>query len=93
MSNLYTSLHVSPRKKRCPPERDDDMTIDDSQEAQNHVSNPSHDHRSLTYVVYLELQVNALPGPVQSHAPPNCHLTCRGFAPFIGDFSMLSLIH
>ncbi|KAJ7931883.1 hypothetical protein B0H13DRAFT_2308269 [Mycena leptocephala] len=26
MSDLYTSFHVSPRKKRCPPERDDDTT-------------------------------------------------------------------
>ncbi|KAJ7830477.1 hypothetical protein B0H13DRAFT_2240628 [Mycena leptocephala] len=26
MSDLYTSFHVSPRKKRCPQERDDDTT-------------------------------------------------------------------
>ncbi|KAJ7794452.1 hypothetical protein B0H14DRAFT_3093763 [Mycena olivaceomarginata] len=26
MADLYTSLQVSPRKKRCPPERDDDTT-------------------------------------------------------------------
>ncbi|KAJ7283790.1 hypothetical protein C8J57DRAFT_1447794 [Mycena rebaudengoi] len=26
MSDLYTTLQVSPRKKRCPPERDDDTT-------------------------------------------------------------------
>ncbi|KAJ7821240.1 hypothetical protein B0H13DRAFT_2450370 [Mycena leptocephala] len=26
MSDLYTTLHVSPNKQRCPPERDDDTT-------------------------------------------------------------------
>ncbi|KAJ7499061.1 hypothetical protein FB451DRAFT_1384801 [Mycena latifolia] len=26
MSDLYTTLHVSPRKKRCPPDRDDNTT-------------------------------------------------------------------
>ncbi|KAJ6539203.1 hypothetical protein B0H19DRAFT_1177679 [Mycena capillaripes] len=26
MSDLYTTLQVSPKKKRCPPERDDDTT-------------------------------------------------------------------
>ncbi|KAJ7276252.1 hypothetical protein B0H12DRAFT_1005470 [Mycena haematopus] len=26
MSDLYTNLQVSPKKKRCPPERDDDTT-------------------------------------------------------------------
>jgi hypothetical protein len=27
MSDLYTSLRVSPKKKRCPPELDDESTF------------------------------------------------------------------
>lgn len=27
MSDLYTALRVSPRKKRCPPELDDDTVV------------------------------------------------------------------
>ncbi|KAF7301396.1 CDT1-C domain-containing protein [Mycena indigotica] len=76
MSDLYTSLNVSPRKKRCPPERDDDtvspkklrMTAPSHRPFPSRKSKPTELPQSLSRLctIYTELQ-SAL-----SHALATC---------------------
>ncbi|KAJ7909534.1 hypothetical protein B0H13DRAFT_2233058 [Mycena leptocephala] len=68
MSDLYTSFYVSPRKKRCPPERDDDTTTPKKLRIVRFKA-PSH-------------RITSSRKAVESRTP-SCHPTCRGFTPFI----------